>query len=414
MTTILILEMILFFCILLWKYLKYHISILFYASSWFVLFYALYFIYPAICLDSFVKNDNWQISVESISCSKFIVFLLGVIFIVFYAMLYFPKIQNIKRFEFFPRYKILYQIAKIFIIVAFMVISFALVRLISVYKSLIENFDYLHYRHELELIRAQTHLKIISYLLLGIFYYIGVFNKRIKLFLFFLFLELLFFEFLSGTRTTMFFIVIFIYLTMVRHTKNGYLKVIMFLMIIILFSSNVMRSIGLQKTQKGGSFLEKFFEGNGEFNNTFITLPYVMEYRMEGTGSIESVLSTTLFWIPPLTRFIDVETPGNIYQNKIDRGIGYASSFITNGIFYFNYIGLFIFPIMFLFLLFFDNRLNINSPNQFLFKILMICFIRNFCREGTASFFTFIYIFIVYFGFFMILEKKGLKKLCIN
>ena len=412
MNFLIFLEIILYIVILLYKYKKYGYVILFQLTTWFIVFYLFYFLYASLCLESFIIIDRWAISSNSVLNSRIIVFSEGAFYILFYAFLNFKR--DLTEIKLYPRKQIIKSFSRFFLMASFIIILYSFMKLILTYKTILSNFDYIEFRTQVEKIRAFAHLKLISYILLGLFYYIGLPEKKYRKLFYINFLLIIAFEILSGTRTTLFFVVIIIYLLMVRKNKKTYICVLIPMAIFTLYSSEIMRSIGLQKIEDNRTFVEKLLAGNGEFNNTFITLPYILEHGLESKGNYLDVLTATINWIPPASRIINLDNPGVIYQTSINRGIGYASNFLSNGLYCFGYSSIFLFPLVIVFFKMLDEIFDIRNENYFIIKLFLIVMVRNFCRESITSFNSGFYIVIIYILWIMFFSKKNGEKICIS
>lgn len=405
----LILTMAMYVVVLLYKFIKYKYSLLLRITPWFMLFYFFYFLYAALCVDSFNKDDKCFLSIESLNQAKFFVVFLGLIFLLFFTQLSFPELRSLEIGN--PK-RIIMIIAYVVVIIAFLLLLKSVKDLLFLFRSFGKEFNYLSYRGQLEQIRARSHLKIFVYSLLAIYYYVYLPTGKLKWLLRIDFILAFIFDVISGTRTSMFLIVLFLYVVTIRIKKRTYFPVMLVLCVLILFSSNLTRLIGLQKIDNSNlTFVDKFLAGNGEFNNTFITLPYVLEDKVFKTYDLVTFLSWGNF-IPPLTRIFNEQSLGNIFQDSIGRGIGYGSNIISNWYYISNSFSILFITLFFIGIIYIDEKTNYGD--FFALKILFICFVRNFCREGLTSFMTALYIFIVYFGFYILLNKKNGKFLCIN
>lgn len=413
MNVVLIIEFLLYLTVLIYKYRKYNYIMLFYVTTWFIVYYLFYFIYGALCVDSFVITDKWLLSRDSINISKLIVCIEGLFYIFFYSLLDFKR--NINSLAIFPRKRFIIIFSKVFLLLSFVILSFSLLKLITVFSSLISSFKYLEFRKSVELIRSSAHIKLISYVLLGTFYYCGLYKKKYRICFYFNFILIIIFEVFAGTRTTFFFIFIILYLLMVRISKRTHMRVLIVVAIFILFSSEIIRNIGLHTMKDDRNLIEKIFAGSGEFNNTFITIPYILNnHELLNKGEKIDLLGVLFNWIPPIARLFNIDNPGNVYQQHIGRGIGYASNFISNGLYFFGYFSLFLFPFLIILLKKLDEIFDIEQEDCFIIKLFMIVMVRNLCRESITAFNTVFYIIIIYLGWIIFFSRKNRGKICIN
>lgn len=404
----LIFTMITFVIVLSYKYYKYNYNLLLRLSFWFIIFYFFYFLYAALCLDSFSVNDRFYFSKDTITKAKHLVSSLGIILIAIFSQLTFPSVDDL---IFYRPVKIVSYLAFFIILSSFVIFSVSLKNLITLYKSFGKTFNYMEYRVALEQIRAKSHIKILVYMLLAVDYFYCIPEKKFKYLIKIDFFLAMAFDFISGTRTVMFLIVLYQYIITIRRRKNSYIVFMLIISCVVLFSSEIIRSIGLNPEKSNSSIPEKILLGIGEFNNSLVTLPYIIEGRIEPSFDLIDLISWANF-IPPLIRFFNKSNLGDIYQFSINRGIGYASNIVSNWYYISDICCVFFITIFFLLFIYFDKKTY--KGEFFLLKILMICFVRNFMREGIASFMTFIYIFVVYFGVFILLNKQNRRFLCIN
>lgn len=405
----LLLTMAMYIVVLLYKFIKYKYSLLLRITPWFMLFYFFYFLYAALCVDSFNKTDKWFLTVESLNQAKFFVIFLGLIFLLFFSQLSFPELKTL---EIDKPNRIIVIISYIVVIFAFFLLLKSVKDLFLLFKSFGKEFNYLFYRSQLEQIRARSRLKILVYSLLAIYYYVCLPTGKLRWLLRADFILAFVFDVISGTRTSMFLIVLFLYVVTVRIKKKTYLPALIVVCVLILFSSNLTRLIGLQATKNSDlTFIDKILSGNGEFNNTFITLPYILEGKILKNYDLTTFLSWGNF-IPPLIRVFNEQSLGNIFHDSIGRGIGYGSNIISNWYYICSTISIIFITFFFIGIIYIDEKTNYGD--FFALKVLFICFVRNYCREGLASFMTALYIFIIYFGFYILLNKKNGRFLCIN
>lgn len=404
MNILLGLEILLYLFVLIYKYYKYKYKTVISISSWFIICYLFYCIYPAFCLDSYIKKEGWEITLPVMLECKSIVFILGLFFIILYSQLTFNIKIHLSGNE-----RCLF-LKKVFTFLLLIFLYFelkALFDLLDVFRYYKKHLNYNLFRNNIELIRANYHLGIINYLLCGIFFYKTYYKKYSKLVIIDLLLNSVF-DVLAGTRTNFFTVALFIYLTIVFRKKKTYLKPIILCCIVILFSSEIVRSIDYGRfSNTNDSITSKLMLGYSEFNNTFITYPYIIQKGIHYNFNLFEYTSWAFGWIPPLIRIFNISSLGDYYRDLIGRNIGYASNFLTNSVYLYGYFSLILIILFFCYIIYIDKRML--TGDMLVLRILMIIYIRHFIREGFISFSILFYNFIFYFGIFIIFKRHNLK-----
>lgn len=394
---------------LYFKLKKSGISMLMSISSWFMLYFTFYFLIPSAFIETVNIRENWMFSEETIIISRLLVSSIFLMYFGMYSSLYFVKTH--RGLNDSDRISVVYVVAYFVYFLSFILTSMFIVNLI---KNIHGNkFDtmYLELRNTGGFLEQKYHIKKMIYLGMASIYYLYLRDKKKRYFL--LVPLFLIGDFLSGSRTNSFIYVIFVYFVLVKETGKTYLKQVVLAFAALLSLTMLTRASTLAKD--GLSIISLVSFSMGEFFQTYLTLPYIIQNNLFGLGDIQNLSVNTFSSLLPgfiqskLQIFTGFYGFGNDIAITIGRGYGLGCNYVTELLYSLGLWGLVFLPLIFIFIQILDDILY--NDQYFIIKILIVIRLRLFLREGFPGFITVIYIFIMYFAFFFFFRRKKINRL---
>jgi hypothetical protein len=288
----------------------------------------------------------------------------------------------------------------------------SLIKLLGLTSSNIFNV-YSNFRENAEIIRKKYRLQSMATFYLAALFYHYVKKKQMTAY-FLPLLLLSIFDIVCGTRSDILLYALILFVTNVRLKKKAYIMQLSIIMIIVLFSALFMRIFFFagDKHATKLTVVENVVGVMNEFNNSFITLPLLIERNIYNDDS-EYALLESFRWIFPTfinniitanTRFDNMTV--TIAQSVLHKQtMMYTVNYITQSFYFLGFLG---FPLVvgaFILIIGFDAILR--SDEFLLIKIMFIYWIRIFIRVGWRGICYFFYVCIVYLFIFVFHKSKN-------
>jgi oligosaccharide repeat unit polymerase len=375
---------------------------------------------PVLFLDAVLNNpdlfESWFFSEATLLKTHGIILSVNIIMFTLGIAL---KIASINPgLSLNVRYNIIYKVSYLIIFIFFIGSVFSLYQLIDI----ILTNGYLKFHFTLasqkEKLVGIFHFNTLRYLVLGAFFYLYAKTKKRKFFL--VLLPYIFFEMLAGGRTTSFIFILFIYLLLVKETGKIYLNRIFVILLLLLVSVLFSRSASLGRTNFDLLIISSM--AFGEFINTFLTLPFIIENEYYLFRPFEEILFSLYsgvlpgFIIKGTYDALSSEEVGATIAAEIGKGFGLGSNAISELIINYGFSGIIFFPCLYLLISYIDNKTLRDS--SFLIRFFLIIHLRLYMRQGFASLISVVYIFIMYLSIFYFshhnykrMQKRSMIKL---
>jgi hypothetical protein len=281
--------------------------------------------------------------------------------------------------------------------------------------SLIAQNGYVEAYFTLESLRGELveklHFNTLRYLVLSAVFYLYVKTKNKKLFL--VLLPYIVFEIAGGKRTTVFIFILFIYLLIIKESGKLYLKWISIIMVLLLISVLFLRSAGLGNNDfTPASIASMAF---GEFINTFLTLPFIIENKYYLFRPFEEIIFSGYsgilpgFLIKKTYEILSAKDLGVMLAAKIGKGFGLACNPISELIVNYGFTGIIFFPCIYILISYIDNK-TLHDSN-FLIRFFLIVQLRLYIRQGFPSLVSVVYIVLMYVSIFYFCHYKHKKNI---
>ncbi len=210
-------------------------------------------------------------------------------------------------------------------------------------------------------------------------------------------------ELLSGGRTTTFFVIVFVYLNLVaKYHKVWAAKIAVVLVILLVFTTA--NRLQYQGVVEGRDLLQAFtLTSLGEFIQTYMTLPYLLETGTVSSSPILQMVAVSLAGLLPgsLRATLDGSflSPGSEIAAMIGRGYGLAFNSITESLYYFGILGIILAPIVMVLLArLVESTSRRSGFSGFVFLVLFIVYLRLLFREGVFTYILSVpFVYTVYF-----------------
>jgi hypothetical protein len=361
-----------------------------------------YFAFPVLFLDVVLRNQDlfnqWFFSESTLVGTHAIILCENIAIFAFSIML---KIGPTNLgLSLNNRYKIIYSISH-FVIFIFFVCS--LIAVFNVFLHILQN-GYLKAYFTLNSLRGRLveifHFNSLRYLVLSAIFYLYAKDKNKKLFL--SLVPYIIFEILGGKRTTVFIFIFFIYLLIAKETGKLYLKQIVVFMLLLSISVLFSRSASLGNDDFNLLGISSMVLG--EFVNTFLTLPFIIENNYIFVRPLEEVVFSLYsgmlpgFIISGTYNALLAEALGEMLALKVGKGFGLGSNAISELIVSCGFSGIIFFPCIYLLIVYIDSK-TLGDSN-FLIRFFVIIQLRLYMRQGFPSLLSVVYIVLIYVSVF--------------
>lgn len=394
--------------VILWKVWKQKYLVVNNLCFWFVFFYFCYISFPCFFINEI--NKEWGFSVETLSKTRLLVAFYNFVFGMLFGLL--GKKYNVNyeknKLVMSTSYKLVYQIGTFIEYLGLIVLVYAVYKIYS-YRSGKSFVYYQKIRDFGGSLEKTLHLRLFLYLLLSSSFYLFYSSRKIKHFI--PLVLMIVFETLCNQRTTAFVVIIYFYCMYALNKKKLQLKIIVPILMFLLVGVLFVRNSFLSNAKSNSLPLTMIF---GEFFQTFVTLPYIIENNLFGNGfGLERLAVDYVFgsYIPGSLHTLlmsDYVSTGGEISHIIGRGYGLANNFVTEALYNFSVIGLLIVPISYLVFYLIDELCK-NDNDKLLIKVIFVFQLRLFVREGICQFHIAIYIILMYISFFYFLTKRKKK-----
>ena len=264
---------------LFFKYRKNGMDCVLSISTWFLVYFMFYFVMPSAFIESINIDGHWGFTNNTITITRLLVCTIFLMYLAMYCSVYLPK--NHKKIIICERFDFIYFIANFLLILSIVLCSCFILEIIASFIGHDFFTMYIKLRKTGDELQNKYHIKTMMYLGMASIFYLYV-QKKKKIYFILVFLFVIS-DFLSGTRTNSFVFIIFFYLILVKETGKTFLRIILFILIALLTLSlfsrvNALSGEGLSLN----AFVNTAF---GEFNYTFLTLPFVIQHKLIGLGN---------------------------------------------------------------------------------------------------------------------------------
>jgi hypothetical protein len=371
-----------------------------------------YFMLPVLFVRTVLAHSDlfglFVFSYETLSFTYLIVFITSIVIFGFSLRYKIPYLSI--DFYILERNDYIYTFCKIIALLFVGTSLYALFKIFTIIKTQGFLLSYFLLDSEGDKYRTLFKFQTLRYFAISAIFYLYVQYKNKKIFL--VFLPNILFEVLAGKRTTAFLFILFIYLIIVKKQGKMYLKNIG-IVFIILLSSVLFSRMG---TISNGKLTIELFLASmlGEFINTFLTLPYIIERNLLGSMSFQQIVYDSFSAFLPGTikssiyAGTNLQELGSVLASHINKGYGLGANVLTTFLCAFGPWGLLVTPMIFVLILYLDSI--IIHDEYFLLRFYIIYQLRLFMRQGYESLAVVIYIFCFYCAFFYLSSAKPRKR----
>lgn len=384
------------------KYRRYKWKLIYDVFTWFILYELFYLLIPMLLIEKISLYESWFFTDNTIVKTRICVMVFFLSNFLFY-LLWKPKVNYLIQIK-FDRNAAVISIAKFILKFSFCITLYVVLQLAILIIRSGDNFLnlYLTLRTDGGDLVERYKIKQLIFLNCVCVFYLYVRNKNFKYF--FYFLPYIAIDFLSGSRTNTYIIILLIYLLIVRTRKKSYLLKIGITLLILLVAVLVTRIRYLVGTDFSlDQFLTISF---GEFNATFLTTPYIIQNDMIGvTSVVDNVIQLISGIFPSFikTKVFGDYSIGQAIAFYINRGYGLGSNIVTNALFSYGVLGVLVIPLFITVFIVFMEKAVFSRDQFILVKIFTIVYLRLVVREG-MEYFSIIF-FLVYFYFLFFIFK---------
>lgn len=408
--------LVLYLIQIVFKYKKYRVAYIYSPLCWFMLFYCAYFMIPVLLMKTVEQNPDlfghFSFPYEILVECQLIVLLESSLLMIFHGK-YIP--QPFKPgFSVLERYKIV-NITCLVIVTVFFITS--CIAFLGICNAIRTN-GYLKAFFLLDELgdkyRKMFKFQTVRYIAVICVFYIFLKKKNFSVFL--LFIPNIMFEILAGKRTTAFLYILFVYLVYIKITEKSKIVVIVSVFSVLLVSVLFSRMSSLSSDSISLDVI--IASMLGEFVNTFLTIPYVLNDGLTGCISFTHVLYN--LFCPILPGFIktsimndpDFFEIGAFLAVHIKKGFGLGSNCISYDLCSFGFQGLLCLPCIYLLVWKLEEILSKDC--NFMIRFYIIYQLRLYMRQGYESLAIVLYIAIFYNALFYFLHKKKNYAVVVN